>query len=262
MITGNDNIFNWMRINGNPYWTLRDQKGDKSRPIAESEKTPSLGMEESISRLKQVFAMKGNRGQYYIITRPSQDFNSTRDIYQDYVELGEAAGQQNSVSGMGVTGGHYLTKESLQEELKKAREDWEKEQHIKKLEEEINELKSNKKSSTMEAFIGKIEPYMPQILGALFNQQKGQRVGIAGFHPVKSKQETRSVQMATHENKICQENGHDDLQQNNARIQNALEKLDGALSKDGIDIIEVLEKLAAMAAENPAKIRMAITMIL
>lgn len=252
MIVGRDNVIAWMQEMETPYWTLyKDQKGAK---IAESSDAPNLTIEASLERLKKIFDFTGG-GRFFLVIKQSPE-NTKAGLYQDIIELHGQPVATGSAQvgcgpscgcGKGVAGIGAVTHESVEAAITKAKAEWEKDQEIKQLKEQITELKSE---GRMGAFVRALEPILPKI-GAQIVQRltpPARSMAVAGWPPAEAQAPTIDIT-------------NEQMESNTARIQQALERLDAVLEPEGIDIVEVMEALASKAEADKPTILMALNML-
>ena len=229
MIIGSDKLIEWVKANSAPYWRIMG--GEKGPVIIQSDMKEGLTVDDSIPRLDQALKMIGT-GTYTVDNwQTGQNQNSrykTRFVMN----------QNDNISAIGAIQNQSIP--DVQSEITKALNDYKRELELERLKSENTELKSEVDGVTFR-ILKRIEPYMGGIIEGVFPDIKPAKA-IAGTN-TNNNSNTDTVQ-ATQE------------EQN--RLDNALENW----SEQDSDLITLVEEIAKLAKTDPAKYKMAKSLLM
>lgn len=247
MIKGRENLFAWMELNKAPYWTLylrgAGEASDKKFMEADHS-VENLSMHESTERLKKALAVM-SPGIYSIVAKEGKD-DKRAGVFRDTFEYTQEYGYS---SGAPMISG--IPKEDVAAQIEKALNDYKREQEIK-------ELKARLEAAERQpAWISGMKPIAEAIamkIYATYMSGGAPSVGVSGFPKGSPRPQPQSQ---TTETETMEE-----TQENSKRLQAALEQMDAVLEPAGHDILAVIEKLAAMAKNEPQKLVMYVNMLM
>lgn len=216
-MVGKENLFAWIKANNTPYWTLYNSTSNAK--LAESPDTDNYGLEESINNLDTFLGFLGNKGRYYIVAKQTPD-GTKKGVFKTSFELAQSQQPTAQLPGMYGIGGNI--DEVVEKRVKEAVEKYQLKHQLDMLTEKFNMLSKEAeegKESTFEKVltkaIGKIEPFLPQMMGL-----QNPSVAVSGF---------------------------DDMMPEEKKLEQALERLHAVDE----NFINNLDKLSRFAEANP-----------
>lgn len=162
MITGKENIVQFIRFNQTPFWRIR--RSEKTEPIADSG-DDRLTLDESISRLNQFFQILGP-GTYFIESWATE--GQKKMWCKDTIQLLPDNLRDAVVSGMNT---NISPQVDVNEAISRALNDYKTEVELKGLREENARLKleitsiQNNTETVISRIWPKVEPYVGMIMG-------------------------------------------------------------------------------------------------
>ena len=237
MIIGSENLISFIRLNDAPYWKI--YLGSSKGPLfAESGLQPELGVEDSIIRLKKVFAALAY-GMYYIKLKQKED--QTKNTYETAFEI-----TSNDSKGVAGIGGFAqpvgVSQDEIALKIKEALDAYKTQDKLEKLEQENKDLKAliTKPSDLENAFVKIANAAGPQIGQAIqsFMSPKAAAAVIAGLP----------------EKKLANPEQQKDYE---IKLEKALEDL----AKVDPDLDQSLMDLATFAKANPEKYKSFLPML-
>jgi hypothetical protein len=229
MITGENNLIEWLKFNNCPFWRL--STGEKGNIIAaywDTDQSNSLA--DGIVKFQQTAKML-NPGTYFVSARykglNDNSLFKTHFILQKDGQIGGFSPMQQSV----------LSNEDIDSKIAgavmKAQEDWRKEQLINEQAKQIDELKKKNKelddelgSFNIGRIFTRIEPFLPHITKALNLDAVAPAVG----GPIKPQQNNTAPTANDQE-----------------RLENAIE----TIAKNDDMVVDTMEAIARLAKDKP-----------
>jgi hypothetical protein len=180
MIVGIENALKFVKLNGHNYFRVKsDKQGDNF--IFSSEVGESL--EKAIDRFREIMEIyEGSGAQFYLEAWPKE--GSTKGWSRDWFKP-DAAAPASAISGPPVIQG--ISEKQLEERIAGVRREITAEYELKRLQEELSDLKDENKEltrrheSAWEQLVQRASPYIGYILQAVV--PKTAQVGLAGVEP-------------------------------------------------------------------------------
>jgi hypothetical protein len=182
MIVGIENAIKFVKLNGHIGFRIKnDQQGQNF--IFSSESGESL--DKAIARFREIMEIyEGSGAKFYLEAWPKDD--AKQGWSKDWFKLdAESAAPASAISGPPVIQG--ISEKQLEERIAGIRREISAEYELKKLQEELSELKDENKEltrrheSAWEQLVQRASPYIGYILQAVV--PKTAQVGLAGVEP-------------------------------------------------------------------------------
>lgn len=241
MIQGKKNLLEWMKFHGYPYWKLCTDSS-KVKVLAENDETADI--ETSISKLDNVLNLIAE-GRYFISCKKTESM--TKGLHETFfAHTASNISPSSNISGAGspltAEGIGDLVKRQVKEGIEKYKAEREVDD-LKKQVEEYKKLLKEKEEGSLEKglskFIGTLQPYTPAILEHFGIKQAAQKTATTIAVSGTEEQTTQATEEQINE-----------LQ---TRLENGLKTWSDA---DPEFYIEMIEKIAAGAKENPDQYKM------
>lgn len=229
MVKGRNNVIEWLTLNDTRFWKLRNYR---TKDIIGTSPEGDTTLQASIDVLNKYLDAVGN-GEYSIEAWESEGQKKERKNIS--FVIGDPLPVQG-ISGLPVNAGL-----SVQEEIKKAIEQYEKDQEIKNLKLKIETLEAQKKElegelNSAELRIGsKLSPYIGVIMESLGFEKVAEAAAVAGG------------------------GDSENATENEKRLNAAFESW---VETDPGDIVSLVEKIAKLAKDDPGTYQMAKTMLM
>ncbi len=228
MIIGSDKVIEWLRTNETPYWRiLNTEKGGVIFEGLNSKE--ELTLNDSVTRLEQALAML-SAGTYYMDAWDKFKASNNDRFKTRFVITGNE--NQNSPGGIGNFQG-MVPQASIQEQIKKALDDYKRDQENERLRTEVNQL-NEEINNTFYRVVKRLEP----VLGLA-------GVAIEDLYP-----EMKQIRITGPNQDLKSDEMNIQDQQ---RLENAFE----SWGKKDSDCITLVEKIARLAESDPATYAMA-----
>lgn len=283
MIRGKDNVIAHYKAQKGIYWKLWIKGGDYANkfPFANCDENVELTESQREAELERVLSNLQNGN--YCLRFYNTPGNKNKAQIETLFEITENTPAVTGTANMVPVGG-ILTPADVEAAIQKARAEWEKEATYKNtitgLQDQINELKNGGDDGGFEKGIKLLQPYLPALIDALRGgngrqqppRQAGPRpntatsAGVNGTGGQKKNTEAAKHTAADyHPDNLAGNSVTFDSEEMNEQeiesILNSINSVSEALGED-YNIVEVMEKLAAKAQDNPAQFKMYVNMLM
>jgi hypothetical protein len=220
MIIGTDRVIEWVRQNNCPFWRIKS--GEKGFVLLVSDKDEKTTLEESLQKLQTSLQMLG-AGSYFI--EAWHEGLNQNSWFKTRFSLNEG------VSGFPMMQPQQQNSNvDIAEQIREGIEKYKLSEELHRLKIENNELRSQLDSATTR-ILGRVEPYLGQILGGIFPAQPG----ITGIT-----------------------NNNEEMSPDQQKLEKAIE----TWSKKDSDFALLIEKISQLAETDPNTYNMAKGMLL
>lgn len=242
MLQNIDDTIKWIRANDLQYFEVRSREQDNSLIFVTNEND---SQETSIARFRDIMNLSQG-GRYFIYGTPKGEKSKKGNFREEFSSL--QANQPYGISGAASVSTAipegFISRNEMEQKIELLKKDME----IRDLKREL----STKKDS-MEVFMDRLEPYAPALLGLLTKQPIPAAIGRLDVLQDEPPQVYPPAQ--PHIAEPVEECLTDEQEE---RLNNALTKWSNA---DG-DFLELIEKIAGMAASGDSMYTMAKNMLL
>jgi hypothetical protein len=165
MIADVNKVIEWLENNNLEHWTVSTSKGDNTKVFETEEGEP---LEARKSRFRRVMDL--STGGRFII-KAKHNKTDSRGLFEDEFSnnpTGVAGLTKNDLPTV-ITG---VPEDKVKEMIQAERANWERDLELKSLRERTKELEADlkEKDSALNRVIGKLEPFIGTIAGALMNK--------------------------------------------------------------------------------------------
>jgi hypothetical protein len=232
MILGSAKLLEWFESNNCIYWTIFS--GEGKGKIFNSDVSENISKGDSLTRLQQVLNLLGN-GTYFI-----QAWHTGLNA-NSYFKTRFIIDSNSHASVNGIGGVSPVPQIDIRAEIERGINDYKNSVEIERLRAENAELQAEVNDKMMR-ILGRIEPYLGDIISGFFPQAKPS-VGSQRQLPVNNNNNTQEMHATPEEQ---------------SRLENAIENW----SASDPDFIKLTEKIAQLAKSDPSTYNMAKNMLL
>lgn len=185
MIKGTDKVRQFLIFNKTPYWNLKrsensaiiftstvlggDGRRKKQDDGDDDDSTKgAISMDEGLQYFDQCIRMLDD-GYYFIEAKATRE--DTKKIMKDTVYLDNFGSKENGKPSIhGIEPGMY-SESQVEERVKKALQDHQREQEITALRKTVEELKQDSGDNHINDIIGMVKPYIPMFMQGMYGQK-------------------------------------------------------------------------------------------
>ena len=173
MITGSENLIEWLNLNKTPYWTIYNASAAKSTDskVMQTPQTNNYELSDSIDLFRQFCKVVGNQGRYYIVAKQDNDLTQTKKgVYQDYFEI-QGGAQAHVASTQVAHTAPSLSDDQIQNlinnKVAERLEAIERERELKELRQKVKDLEPSLLESRIGSLITTVQPFLPAIMAKM-----------------------------------------------------------------------------------------------
>jgi hypothetical protein len=224
MLIGSDKVIEWVRQNNCPGWRIKSN--EKGYTLLNSDKDEKVTLEESLQKLQTSLQML-SAGSYFI--EAWHDGLNQNSWYKTRFTLTEGG---YAMQGFQMNQPKQFDPDEMQTKINEGIEKYKATEELNRLKIENAELRAQLDSST-NRIVGRLEPYLGQILGTVFPQT----ANVSGIQNNNSSEEMSAEQQ---------------------RLEKSLENW----SNKDADFAMLIDKISQLAQSDPNTYNMAKQMLL